>query len=202
MTTVMGAASACPLDKIDYISVQQSAWFARTCDNNDVYARRVTERAASWLSGRRRRLRLRQLFAHAGLLDELDESARPNRISVLALLVDHGATVAELTRASNEGRLAHLLLEDALTSHGAARTLEEISRSSGISVKDLEKWFRAIGRGVSKTTAADYTDEDLRLARLLAEYRALGLEETSLFALVRIIGRNIWAIADAAESLL
>ena len=73
---------------------------------------------------------------------------------------------------------------------------------SGVAVEDVEKWFRAMGRGVTKTTAADYSDQDLRLAHLLSEYRGLGLDEDGLFALIRIIGRNIWAIADAAESLL
>ncbi len=136
------------------------------------------------------------------MLDGLSGDARRARTTVLQRLADGGATTADLVRATREGRLAHMLLENALAPHGGTHTLVEISLLTGVSVGDVERWFRALGRGVSTSTFADYSDEDLGLARLLVGYRDLGLDEDGLLASARILGRNIWAVADSVESLL
>ena len=149
------------------------------------------------------RRRQEQRFASAGLLSGLLGEARSNRIAVLRTLTDDGIAISELVSATGQGQLAHLVLENALTSRGPMRTLAEISSLTGLPLSDVTTWFRAFGRGVSSTTsAADYGDDDLKLAFLLAEYRQLGFDETSLFASIRVIGRNIWTIADAAQPLL
>ncbi|MFV9453536.1 adenylate/guanylate cyclase domain-containing protein [Rhodococcus sp. NM-2] len=144
----------------------------------------------------------RREFANAGLLDDLEGTARSQRISVLHQLVENGATIDELMRATQEGRLAHMLLEAALSPRSATYTLDEISELSGVSVDDTTRWFRAMGRGISKRSSAEYSADDVRLASLLTDYRELGLDEDSMFATVRILGRNVWAIADGAQSLL
>ncbi|MGZ4556055.1 MAG: adenylate/guanylate cyclase domain-containing protein, partial [Mycobacteriaceae bacterium] len=55
---------------------------------------------------------------------------------------------------------------------------------------------------MSTSTFADYSDEDLGLAHLLVGYRDLGLNENGLLASARILGRNVWAVADSVESIL
>jgi adenylate cyclase len=141
-------------------------------------------------------------YAEAGLLDGLRGERRSRRVAVLRRLAGRSVSTAELKRATTEGRLAYLVMEDALLPQGPLYTLEQIARSAGLPVADVERWFRAMGRGGASGASADYSDEDLRWARLLGDYRELGLDEAGLFTSARILGRNIWATADAVGSLL
>lgn len=136
------------------------------------------------------------------MLDGLGGVARARRIRVLLHLADHGANVAALTEATRRGQLGYLLFDDALTPRGVTYTIEQISGRTGLSRSDVERWFRSMGRGVSTAGAADYSEDDLRLARLLAEYRALGGADADLFAFARIVGRNTATLAGATVSLI
>ncbi|MFZ2175620.1 MAG: adenylate cyclase regulatory domain-containing protein [Rhodococcus sp. (in: high G+C Gram-positive bacteria)] len=139
-------------------------------------------------------------FEREGLLDGLRGSDRSARVGVLTTLVGEGVSLEELCAATKENRLAHLLLEHALTAKGS-HSLEEISQLAGIGTDDAKRWFRAIGRGVSED-GAYYNNSDLDLARGLRQYLDLGLDESGLFAAARVLGRNIWTVADAAAGLL
>ncbi|MEV0948121.1 adenylate cyclase regulatory domain-containing protein [Rhodococcus sp. NPDC049939] len=141
-----------------------------------------------------------QVFEGAGLLDGLSGSDRSARAGVLDALVAEGMSIDQLQVATKDNRLAHHLLEHALAPKGSY-SLEEVSQKTGVSVEDVRQWFRAIGRGVSKDDAY-YSDNDLELARGLEQYRELGLDESGLFAAARVLGRNIWSVADAADALL
>ncbi|TSE01477.1 adenylate/guanylate cyclase domain-containing protein [Skermania sp. ID1734] len=158
-------------------------------------------RAQSWFLSRTRRTARFQEFSEAGLLRGLNFSARQERFAMLSRLADAGVSTPRLVKASAEGRLAHLVMREALTPRGPKYTLEEIASLAGLPLDDVERWFRAMGRGVASRTEPDYGDADLRLAQVLIEYRQIGLDETGLFAAARILGRNLWAMADAVESL-
>nr|WP_016884927.1 adenylate/guanylate cyclase domain-containing protein [Rhodococcus sp. DK17] len=149
----------------------------------------------------RRHRRIRE-FAEAGLLDGLDGTERSTRIRVLQHLADRGISTDGLVSATREGQLGHELLDVTLSPHGAVYSLEQISQSTNISQEDVERWFRSMGRGVSASTSVDYDDDDLRLAQLLNEYRALGIADAGLFAFARIVGRNTSTLADASKSLM
>ncbi len=141
-------------------------------------------------------------FSDAGLLDGLSGAAKHRRAALLLRLADGGVSTPELVKATADGRLGHLVMKDALSPRGRMYTLEEISALAGLSIIDVERWFRAMGRGVSSRITADFSEDDLRLARVLVEYRRLGIDENGLFASARILGRNLWAAADAIESLV
>lgn len=162
----------------------------------------VLDRVRSRLTARRTRSARLQEFSDAGLLRGIGAGAKEERFALLSRLADAGVATPRLVKASAESRLAHLLMRDALARRGPKYTLEEISSLAGVPVADLERWFRAMGRGVASRIDPDYSDDDLRLAELLVEYRQLGLDETGLFASARILGRNLWAMADAIESLV
>ncbi|EME66845.1 hypothetical protein G352_02874 [Rhodococcus ruber BKS 20-38] len=153
----------------------------------------------SRLYRRRRRIRA---FVAAGLLDGLAGADRARRVRVLMQLADHGTSVTTLTEATRRGQLGYLLLDDVLTPRGATCTLARICERTGISRTDVERWFRSMGRGVATEGSADYSEDDLRLARLLAEYRALGGADADLFAFARIVGRNTATLADTTRSLI
>lgn len=144
-------------------------------------------------------MRVREL-EDAGLLVGLDGADRMARIEVLRILVDAGEPLDELVHATRSNRLAHLLLEHTLSPKGAY-SLADVARLTDVAVEDVHRWFRAIGRGVS-TEDGFYNDGDLALAEGLREYRGLGLDEKALFAAARVLGRNIWTVADAADVLL
>ncbi|EKT81271.1 adenylate cyclase [Rhodococcus opacus M213] len=139
-------------------------------------------------------------FEAAGLLDGLSGSDRSARMGVLNTLIEDGVSIDELRVASRDNRLAHLLLEHALAPKGRYG-IDEISRKTGVTVEDTRRWFRAIGRGASED-GTFYDDGDLDLARGLKQYRDLGLDESGIFAAARVLGRNLWTVADAADALL
>ncbi|TQC48560.1 adenylate/guanylate cyclase domain-containing protein [Rhodococcus sp. WS4] len=139
-------------------------------------------------------------FERAGLLDGLSGSDRSARMGVLNTLVDEGVSIDDLWAASRDNRLAHLLLERALSPKGSY-SIHEISQMTGVSVDDARRWFRAIGRGASED-GTYYNDGDLSLVRGLEQYRKLGLDESGVFAAARVLGRNLWTVADAADALL
>lgn len=155
--------------------------------------------APSRLFRRRRRIRA---FTEAGLLEGLNGADWARRIHVLLHLAEHGTSVAALTEATHRGQLGYLLLDDVLTPRGATYTLAQICERTGISQPDVERWFRSMGRGVATEGAADYGEDDLRLARLLAENRARGLADAELFAFARIVGRNTATLADTTRTLI
>ncbi|NMN93871.1 adenylate/guanylate cyclase domain-containing protein [Antrihabitans stalactiti] len=159
-------------------------------------------RLPSWLSSAWARTARSREISDAGLLNGLTGDARKARRALLLRLSNTGLSTPELVQAAQAGRLGHLLLKDALTAGGTRYTLEEISDRSRLPVSEVARWFRAMGRGVSSTTSADFSREDLRLAQVLVEYRQLGLDEEGIFASARILGRNLWAIADAVESVV
>ena len=121
-------------------------------------------------------------------------------MGVLNTLIEDGVSIDELRAASRDDRLAHLLLEHALSPKGRYG-IDEISEKTGVTVEDTRRWFRAIGRGASED-GTFYDDGDLDLARGLKQYRDLGLDESGIFAAARVLGRNLWTVADAADALL
>ncbi|RZL83245.1 MAG: adenylate/guanylate cyclase domain-containing protein [Rhodococcus sp. (in: high G+C Gram-positive bacteria)] len=139
-------------------------------------------------------------FERAGFLDGLSGSDRSARMGVLNTLVEEGVSIDDLRAASQDNRLAHLLLEHALSPKGSY-SIHEISQMTGVSVDDARRWFRAIGRGASED-GTYYNDGDLSLVRGLEQYRKLGLDESGVFAAARVLGRNLWTVADAADALL
>ncbi|NMO00269.1 adenylate/guanylate cyclase domain-containing protein [Gordonia sp. TBRC 11910] len=169
--------------------------------NDNVGVRFDTERAGRLVRTIRRSPGRYREFDAAGLLDGLDAAGRVRRFVQLSRLVDSGIGTDRLIDAANEGRLAHLVMRDALIQR-PRYTLEEVAAKSGVSVTDVERWFRAMGRGVSSRVNPDYNDADLQLAHVLVEYRELGLLEKELFAAARVLGRHLWAVADAVEVLV
>ncbi|MFC9554746.1 adenylate cyclase regulatory domain-containing protein [Rhodococcus sp. NPDC056960] len=141
-----------------------------------------------------------QDFERAGLLDGLSGSDRSARVGVLTTLVEEGVPIDELRAASRDNRLAHLLLERALSPEGSY-SIHEIARMTGVGVDDARRWFRAIGRGASDD-GTYYNDGDLALVRGLEQYRELGLDESGVFAAARVLGRNLSTVVDAADALL
>lgn len=141
-------------------------------------------------------------FEAAGLFRGLDADAADARYALLSRLADAGVSTPRLVRAAEHGRLAHLAMWQALERPGPRHTLEEIAAQSEIPLADVERWFRAMGRGVAGPSERVYGVDDLGLAQLLVKYRRLGLDETGLFASARILGRHLWAIADSVETLV
>ncbi|MGW4336351.1 adenylate/guanylate cyclase domain-containing protein [Rhodococcus koreensis] len=169
--------------------------------------RRITPRTGRLVSPPTRPLRrpgpppsLLHEFERAGLLDGLSGPDRSARMGVLNTLIEDGASIDDLRGAARGDRLAHVLLEHALSPKGRY-SIDDIAGKVGVAADDARRWFRAIGRGAS-ADGTFYDDGDLDLARGLEQYRDLGLDESAIFAAARVLGRNLWTVAGAADSLL
>jgi adenylate cyclase len=133
-----------------------------------------------------------------GLLDGLDGDAREARARLLDELHGAGIGLGELRRAVAEDRLVLLPTERALLSE-PRYTLGQIARLVGLEPAVAERRFRAAGVTLPEDRDEPaFSEEDLAAARRQVAFRALGLPDDEMEAVVRVMSA---AIARAAEPM-
>jgi adenylate cyclase len=136
-------------------------------------------------------------FEAEGLLEDLeDESARAARVELLRELEAEGYELAELRRAVEEGRLALLPVERALT--GEARyTADEVAELSGLDREFLDALWRALGMALSDPSDRVYTESDLEAARSVKAFRDAGMPDDGILEATRVMSRSMANVAAA-----
>ena len=136
-------------------------------------------------------------FASEGLLDGLEGRERQERVELLGDLQGRGVGVAEMRRATEEGRLVFLAAEIHLG--GVARYTEaEVAERSGLDAELLRALRRAQGVPVLDPAEAAYTDGDLETATLARRFLDAGIAPEDILDISRILGR---AFVQAAEAM-
>jgi adenylate cyclase len=138
-------------------------------------------------------------FERAGLLDPSAPSAG-ERLELLRYLVDRGATLDDLLRALEEGRLAEMAAELVRRAASARVTARELAERAGIDV-DLVMGIRAaagLPRVEPDDPAIRATDADA--FRLFAEGIVV-FGEQGIFDFTRSVGAALASIADSAMTV-
>lgn len=119
------------------------------------------------------------------------------RERLMLRLRDAGQRKGDLEQADSDGRLGTLAVELAL---GGARqhTLSQVARSAGLGREYLRDLMRASGRPEPRPRERIFTDEDIELARLVAEFLDAGLPRKEVLEVSRVVGQ---AMAQTAEAL-
>jgi adenylate cyclase len=141
-------------------------------------------------------------WARRGLLPRYDGSWSPAVVSqarIVARLRHRGHSLEEISRASDEGRLAYGYVEELFDAGEDRYTLAEASRETGLEPGLITRVLSALGtapRQVERLSA-----DDVALLRYVAAVLDAGLPLVALLQLVRVYGQAMARVADAEVRL-
>jgi adenylate cyclase len=136
-----------------------------------------------------------QQLEAAGLYDP-NASDAAERLELVALALEHGATYEEIRRGIDEHRL-HAVAAERVIVAGPRITLAEAIERSGIDPGFGERVWRALGFVVSGEDAATCTEADVALFEFFVFATEIFGVESSL-ALARTTGGSMARLADGA----
>jgi adenylate cyclase len=135
-------------------------------------------------------------FEAEGLLDGLEEEReREARLELLRELESDGVPLDELKRAAEEGRLALLPVERALSPDGASYSANEIAERSGVDREFLDRVWRALGLPLSDPDDKVFAEGDLEAARRMKTFREAGIPDEGILDIAHVMGRSMSGVA-------
>jgi adenylate cyclase len=122
------------------------------------------------------------------------------RARMVARLRDRGHSLAEITRATEEGRLAFGYIEELFpVDEDDVYTLREVARETGLEPALIERIVSALG--FSPVRADALQADDVQLLRYVAAVLEAGLPLVAMLQLVRVYGQAMSQVADAEVRL-
>ncbi len=141
-------------------------------------------------------------FAREGLLDGLEGGARTARLELLERLLEDGTTIAELTRAVGEGRLAMLPVERALASDVRVGSAE-LARLCGLDLAFVLSVRRALGLPEADPDDPVFREADVETFRELGNLRREArLPDDGMFEVLGAVGRSLWTISETTLAVV
>jgi adenylate cyclase len=127
-------------------------------------------------------------WASSGLLDGLEGEKREARQNLLALLAADGYTLAELTKAVEENRLALLGVDRVL---GGIHTAREIEQQTGLPAQMVIEFRRQHGLPVADAEARLFSDNDIEAARAAMLLLDAGFDRPQIIEITRVLGEGM-----------
>jgi adenylate cyclase len=118
---------------------------------------------------------------------------------MVARLRDRGHTLAEIRRATEEGRLAFGYMEELLPPAAADHTIDEASRETGLEPALIERIYATMG--FNAASLEHISEEDLQLLRYVAAVLEAGFPLVALLQVTRVYGQALAQMADAEVRL-
>ena len=141
-------------------------------------------------------------WADRGLLPQYEGEWSGSAIGaarVVARMRERGHSLAEIKRATDQGRLAFGFLEDLLPSDRDTISIAEAARDTGL---DEPLVVRLVsGLGINPGRSDTITSDELQLLRYVAAVLESGFPLVALLQLVRVYGQAMAQIADAEVRL-
>jgi adenylate cyclase len=141
-------------------------------------------------------------WIRSGLIPQYDgswPSAAVGQARVVAKMRERGHSLAEIRRATEEGRLAFGFLEELFPSEQQRYSLAEASRETGIDEALVQRLIS--GLGVTPQHSGSVSEDELQLLRYVAAVLESGLPLVALLQLVRVYGQAMARVADAEVRL-
>jgi adenylate cyclase len=141
-------------------------------------------------------------WIRSGLIPQYDGSWPPAAVGqarVVAKMRERGHSLAEIRRATEEGRLAFGFLEELFPSEQQRYSLAEASRETGIDEALVQRLIS--GLGVTPQHSGSVSEDELQLLRYVAAVLESGLPLVALLQLVRVYGQAMARVADAEVRL-
>ncbi len=137
-----------------------------------------------------------------GLIPQYDGDWTPSALGtarVVARMRDRGHTLAEIKRATEEGRLAFGFLEDLFPSDQQRIGIGQAAREAGLEAALVKRLMT--GLGINPEHAKSISEDELQLLRYVAAVLDSGFPLVALLQLVRVYGQAMARIADAEVRL-
>jgi adenylate cyclase len=137
-----------------------------------------------------------------GLVPQYDGSwtaAAIGHARIVQRMRARGHSLAQIRRATEQGRLAFGYIEDLFPSGGRVYTLKEASAETGIEPALIERILTSLG--VSIAQAESLSEDDLLLLRYVAAVLEAGLPLVAMLQLIRVYGQALAHVADAEVRL-
>jgi adenylate cyclase len=135
-------------------------------------------------------------FEADGLLDGLEgEREREARLELLRELEDDGVPLDELKQAAEEGRLALLPVERALSPDGDRLSANEIAERTGVEREFLERVWRALGMPLADPDEEAFGEDDLEAVKRVKTFRDAGLPDEGILEIAHVMGRSMSGVA-------
>jgi adenylate cyclase len=117
----------------------------------------------------------------------------------VARLRERGHSLDEIKEATDQGRLAHGLLEDLFPVGDRAFTLDDAVEQTGLEPELIERIW--LSMGFSKQDLDALSDEDMQALRWVASVLDAGFPLVAFLQLTRVYGQSLSQIADAETRL-
>jgi adenylate cyclase len=119
---------------------------------------------------------------------------------IVSRLRDRGHSLAEIRRATEEGRLAFGYVEDLFRDDDVKRyTYGEAAQETGLEPALIERIMAALG--ISPVHAETLSEDDVQLLRYVAAVLEAGLPLVAMLQLTRVYGQALARVADAEVRL-
>jgi adenylate cyclase len=119
---------------------------------------------------------------------------------IVSRLRERGHSLAEIRRATEEGRLAFGYVEELFHDEDATRySYEEAARETGLDPALVERIISTLG--ISPVHVETLTEDDLQLLRYVAAVLEAGLPLVAMLQLTRVYGQALARVADAEVRL-
>jgi adenylate cyclase len=118
---------------------------------------------------------------------------------VVARMRERGHSLADLRRAGREGRLAFGFVEELFPRGAEQRTVEEVSRDTGLEPELIERILVILGTPVGRERLLG--PDDVRALRHCARVLAAGFPLVAFLQLVRVYVQSMRRVADAEVRL-
>ena len=139
----------------------------------------------------------------AGLLEGIeDKTAREQRIDLLQQLLADGFSVDELREATSSGRLALLPVDRVLNREAALYTRIDLAKLSGLPLEFLIRLWRALGLADPGDEDVVFGDSDLDAVKLVATFRAAGLDEDTLSLINQVLGQGMARLSETITQVV
>jgi adenylate cyclase len=141
-------------------------------------------------------------WVQRGLVPQYDGEWTPSALGtarVVARMRERGHSLAEITKATEEGRLAFGFLEDLFPSDQERVTVKEAASETGLDPGLIDRFMN--GLGISPEHSDTLSEDELQLLRYAAAALDAGFPLAALLQLVRVYGQAMARIADAEVRL-
>jgi adenylate cyclase len=141
-------------------------------------------------------------WVRAGMIPHYSGEWTPAAVGharVVARMRERGNSLAEIRRATKEGRLAFGFLEELLPSTDSPYSLSQAASEAGLE-EGLVKRI-VTGLGISAGDADTVSADEVELLRYLGAVLEAGFPLAALLQLVRVYGQSIAQVADAEVRL-
>ena len=141
-------------------------------------------------------------WVRRGLVPQFDGEWTPSALGsarVVARMRERGHTLAEIQRATEEGRLAFGFLEELFPSDQARVPIREAARETGLDERLVQRLVGSMG--ISPGHSDTISEDELQLLRYVSAVLESGFPLVALLQLVRVYGQSMARIADAEVRL-